>query len=125
MKLYTQLSSIFSTICKIRYSWVLFRIGSSAGADEGVKGVLFYSERNSQVWNRSEQGDIRWQCFRGGKSVGEGGPAGARARRRISHRGGRELGLGDAGTGGAGRRIFLFLLGRGRTRLRVDVCGLL
>src|SRR5271155_2662854 len=46
----------FSAICKIRYFWVLFRIVSSAGADEGVKWILFYSERNSQVRNRSEQG---------------------------------------------------------------------
>ena len=88
--------------CKIRYFWVLFRIGSSAGVNKGV----LYRESHSQVWNRAEQGDRTFGGFRGGKAVGEGGLAGARVRRR-SHR------------GGAGRLIFLL----GKARLRVIGCG--
>src|ERR1700679_4259610 len=79
-----EFSAVCSIICKIRYFWVLFRIGSSARTDEGVNWVLCYREGNSQVWNGSEQGDTRWRCFRGGESVHEGGLAGARVRRRLS-----------------------------------------
>ena len=73
-------------------------IGSSAGVNKGV-GV--FKERNSQVWNRGEQGDIRGTDFGRGTPDGGGGLAGAGVRRRIYHRAGSELGLGDA------KRIFL------------------
>jgi hypothetical protein len=88
-------------------------IGSSAGMDKGV----LYREGNSQVWNRSEQRDIRFGGFRGAKAVGVGGLAGAGIRRRLSRRD------GTGGTGGGGRHIFF--LGGGRAWLRVDDCGLL
>jgi hypothetical protein len=121
-----------------RLSWQLFikfdnfgsflRIGGSAGAG---KGVLFYREgnsrvwniRTSRVWNKREPGAIRghWWRLRRAKRVGEGGLAGVRVRRRLSRRAGSVLGLGGA------RRIFLlgFLLGGGSAWLRVDGCGLL
>jgi hypothetical protein len=105
------------------------RIGSSAGVNKGV----LYRERNSQVWNRAEQGDRTFGAFRGGNAVGEGGLAGATVGRRSCHRAGSELGLGDAmrhaprhaGTGGAGMLIFLFLLDSGGAWPRVGGCGLL
>jgi hypothetical protein len=50
-----------------------FQIDSSAGVNEGV----LYRERNLQIWNRTEQWDIRFGGFRGDKVVGEVGPAGA------------------------------------------------
>src|ERR1700677_424198 len=84
-------SAADSVIYKIRYFWVLFRIGGSAGEDKGV--VPSYRERGSHFWN--EQGEMRFGRFRGGKAVGEGGVAGARVR-RCSHR---------AGTGGDAKRI--------------------
>jgi hypothetical protein len=55
---------------------------------------MFLEERDSQVWNRSEQGDIRGVGLRWGKSVGEAGFAGAGVRGRVCHRAGSELGLG-------------------------------
>jgi hypothetical protein len=39
-----------------------FAFDGSAGIHEGV----LYRERNSQVWNRTEQGDIRFGGFREG-----------------------------------------------------------
>jgi hypothetical protein len=89
-------------------------IGSSA---EAGRGVLFHRERNSRVWNRREEGDIRFGGFRGGKAVGEGGLVGARIRRRLSRRAGGGLGNGNA------KRIFFLV--RGGNWLRVDGCGLL
>jgi hypothetical protein len=111
-------------------SWQLFvkfdnfgsflRIGGSAGAG---KGVLFYRERNSRVWNirtsrvwnKREPGAIRghWWRLRRAKRVGEGGLAGGMVRRRGCHRSGSGLGPGGARP--------VFLLGRGW--LRVIRCG--
>jgi hypothetical protein len=41
------------------------------------KGVDVFKERNSQVWDRTEQGNIRARGLRRAKAVGEGGLAGA------------------------------------------------
>jgi len=92
---------------KFDISGSFFGIGSSPGVD---KGVHVYGERNPQVWNRSEQGDIRGMGLRRGRPVGEGGLAGAGVRRRICHRARIELGFGDA--------RLIFLLDGGRACLR-------
>ena len=89
--------------------------------DKGVNGVLLYREGNSQVWNRSEQGDVRYWGFRWGKAVGEGGLAGARVCRRMSRRVRSVLGPPDA------MRIFFlgFFLAGVRAWLWVVGCRLL
>jgi hypothetical protein len=103
-------------IYKIRYFWVIFMIGSSAGVN---KRVDVFKERNSQVWNRGEQGDVRGTGFGRGTPVGQDGLAGAGVRWGICQRGGSEPGVGDDPRhAGAGKLIFL--LGGGRAWLQVS-----
>ena len=99
-----------------------FGICSLAGTDKRV----LYRERNSQVWNRIEQGDIRLGSFRDDRAGSEGGLAGARARRRSCHPNGSEFGLcmtvGDEVLHGHDHREGLDLAGdaaSGRFRAKV------